>query len=127
MSQGQVLVVAHSSPQRDALVALLRAQGHVVAVADESRLGSDALAEPGIDLVVLDLRMPDLSLAAVRGALAPGEVPAPDSLDDAERRHIVLVLRSTRGNKRQAAAVLGISRSTLLNKLRKYQIVIPRT
>ena len=48
-------------------------------------------------------------------------VPAvPDSLEDAERRHLALMLRHTSGNKRKAAHLLGISRSTLLNKVRKY-------
>jgi DNA-binding protein Fis len=33
------------------------------------------------------------------------------------------MLRHTRGNKRQAALLLGISRSTLLHKVRKYGLV----
>ena len=45
---------------------------------------------------------------------------APDSLDAAERRHIALTLRYTGGNRRRAAQLLGISRSTLLHKVRKY-------
>ena len=32
------------------------------------------------------------------------------------------MLRHTRGNKRQAALLLGISRSTLLHKVRKYDL-----
>ena len=123
----QVLVVSAASARRDAIVGALRAQGHVVAVADEARQGAEALAEPGIDLLVLDVRTPELTPGALRGALDPGAPALPDSLEDAERRHIALVLRHTRGNKRQAAILLGISRSTLLHKLRKYQIVIPRT
>ncbi|MGH7657969.1 MAG: helix-turn-helix domain-containing protein [Gemmatimonadales bacterium] len=42
------------------------------------------------------------------------------SLEDAERRHISTVLEHTGGNRRQAAHLLGIARSTLLSKLRKY-------
>jgi DNA-binding NtrC family response regulator len=127
MTSSHVLVVSPASSRRDALVDALRAQGYVVAVAGEGRDGADALAEPGIDLVVLDLRAPDLALSALRTALNPSAPAQPESLDDAERRHIALVLRHTRGNKRQAAIALGISRSTLLHKLRKYEIVIPRT
>jgi two-component system, NtrC family, response regulator len=56
----------------------------------------------------------------LREALAPAESVAPDSLEAAERRHIALMLRHTGGNKRQAAHLLGISRSTLLHKVRKY-------
>ena len=44
----------------------------------------------------------------------------PESLDAAERRHIALALRFTAGNKRRAAELLGIARSTLLHKVRKY-------
>jgi DNA-binding NtrC family response regulator len=46
----------------------------------------------------------------------------PDSLDAAERRHIALTLRYTGGNRRRAAQLLGISRSTLLHKVRKYDL-----
>ena len=55
--------------------------------------------------------------------LAPAAPPVPDSLEAAERRHIALVLRHTDGNKRQAAHLLGIDRSTLLHKVRKYGLV----
>ena len=43
-----------------------------------------------------------------------------ESLDAAERRHIAVTLRFTAGNKRRAAELLGIARSTLLHKVRKY-------
>ncbi|MFL5534346.1 MAG: helix-turn-helix domain-containing protein [Gemmatimonadales bacterium] len=43
-------------------------------------------------------------------------------MEAAERRHLSLVLRHTAGNKRRAALILGISRSTLLNKVRKYRL-----
>jgi DNA-binding NtrC family response regulator len=56
----------------------------------------------------------------LREALAPAAATEPDSLDAAERRHIALALRFTRGNRRRAAQLLGISRSTLLHKVRKY-------
>ncbi len=44
------------------------------------------------------------------------------SLDDIERRHIELVLGETKFNLSHAARVLGIDRTTLYNKLRKYGI-----
>jgi len=50
---------------------------------------------------------------------APG-AGAPTPLEDAENVHIAATLRHTRGNKRQAAHLLGIARSTLLAKVRKY-------
>jgi polyisoprenoid-binding protein YceI len=60
----------------------------------------------------------------LREALVPAVPAAPDSLEAAERRHIALMLRHTGGNKRQAAHLLGISRSTLLHKVRKYGLVV---
>ncbi len=42
------------------------------------------------------------------------------SLADLERAHIERVLRQTEGNKSRAAAILGIERSTLDRKLKKY-------
>jgi len=69
---------------------------------------------------VVDLSLPGLDLAALRRSLTPASPVPPDSLAEAERRHIALALNHTRGNKRQAAILLGISRSTLLHKIRKY-------
>jgi DNA-binding NtrC family response regulator len=43
-------------------------------------------------------------------------------LDDVERRHIEQVLRQTGGSKTRAAALLGVSRSTLWEKTKRYQI-----
>ncbi|MFH1147965.1 MAG: sigma-54 dependent transcriptional regulator [Pseudomonadota bacterium] len=44
------------------------------------------------------------------------------SLADAERNHISLVLHRARGNKSEAAKVLGIDRKTLREKIRRYRI-----
>ena len=49
-------------------------------------------------------------------------MPTPESLDSAEARHIGAMLRFTRGNKRKAALLLGIARSTLLAKIRRYHL-----
>jgi DNA-binding NtrC family response regulator len=127
MDSRHLLIMGPDGTRADEIARILKERGHVVARAESGDLAGAALEEPGIDFLVVDLRSPDLSLAALRGALAPGTPPLPDSLDDAERRHIVQVLRHTHGNKRQAALILGISRSTLLHKVRKYQIVIPRS
>ena len=43
-------------------------------------------------------------------------------LDEAERRHIVAVLRATGGNQTQAAFILGIERKTLARKIKRYDI-----
>lgn len=47
---------------------------------------------------------------------------SPTPLEAAEKHHIAATLRHTRGNKRQAAHLLGIARSTLLAKVRKYEL-----
>jgi DNA-binding NtrC family response regulator len=44
----------------------------------------------------------------------------PESLAEVERRHIARTLAWTRGNRRDAARLLGIARSTLLAKIRRY-------
>ena len=46
----------------------------------------------------------------------------PIALRELERSHIELVLRHTGGNKKEAAQVLGIDRSTLYAKLKQYGI-----
>jgi Nif-specific regulatory protein len=46
----------------------------------------------------------------------------PVSLDDVERRHIFNTLNHTSWNKSKAASILGIERSTLDRKIRRYQL-----
>jgi transcriptional regulator with PAS, ATPase and Fis domain len=46
----------------------------------------------------------------------------PLSLDDLERQHIERTLRHHNGNRTRAAAELGISRATLINKIKRYTI-----
>ena len=96
-----------ADPQREDVVAVceaLRAAGHVV-VADEVRRLPDGVA-PNAEFVITE----------------GSAQPTPESLDAAETRHIRAVLRFTGGNKRQAALLLGIARSTLLAKIRKYRL-----
>ena len=122
-----VLVVSPDEARRSALAAALLAAGHRAVSAESGAVGSAALAEPGFDAVLLDLQAPELEGAALRGLLDPATPVAPGSLEDAERRHIARVLDHTGGNKKQAALLLGISRSTLLHKVRKYRIITPRS
>ena len=46
-------------------------------------------------------------------------------IDRAEREAIIYELKKTKWNKTQAAKNLGISKSTLFDKLKKYRIVSP--
>ncbi len=66
------------------------------------------------------------------GALAPAAAAAPAPATDAltlkelERRHIEAVLRQERGKVEPAARRLGIPRSSLYQKLKQYQITVPK-
>jgi len=115
-----LLVIGADTPAREDLLAAVRGIGHRVLAVPDGLAGVEALGSPGFDVLVLDLGLADLSLATLREALAPAQLAEPDSLGAAERRHIALTLRYTGGNRRRAAQLLGISRSTLLHKVRKY-------
>jgi Nif-specific regulatory protein len=71
----------------------------------------------------------DLTLSRLATAGDTGEVVAtprqyqPMSLEDVERRHILATLAATGWNKSQAAAILGIERSTLDRKIRRYELL----
>jgi Fis family transcriptional regulator len=114
-----VLVVDGDSERRQVILTLLRQAGHQVAVTDGAASGQ-AIELRSYDLLVLDPALPSLDFDALRQAISSAASAMPDSLEDAERRHLALMLRHTSGNKRKAAQLLGISRSTLLNKVRKY-------
>ena len=122
MSPLHVLILERDTARREELLGLLRLSGHRAAAAPDASAVAMAIGVPGFDTLVLDLRVPDIDLALLRQSLAPALPAEPTSLADAERRHIALTLRHTEGNKRRAATLLGISRSTLLNKIRKYDL-----
>ena len=118
-----VLVLSRGAERRDALVSALRGAGHQVVSVADAPAAAEAIGSTGFDAVVLDLGWPELEPARLREAVAPATPSEPpESLDAAERRHIALTLRYTGGNRRRAAQLLGISRSTLLHKVRKYDL-----
>jgi transcriptional regulator with GAF, ATPase, and Fis domain len=106
--------------RREALVSALRNSGHLPMVVSDPVEAARALAVPGLDLAVVSLSAPGLDHTMLRESLAPSQPAEPEPLDDVERRHIARTLAYTRGNKRRAAHLLGIARSTLLAKVRKY-------
>jgi Nif-specific regulatory protein len=73
----------------------------------------------------------DLTLSQIGTAGDTGDLPPPSqqtafqpaSLADMERQHILATLVSTGWNKSQTANLLGIERSTLDRKIRRYEIV----
>lgn len=126
MTSLHFLIAGRDAPWRQAVTDALRAAGFQVLLATDGPMAAGSLAAlpgedaPVFDGVVLDLGMPGIDLGRLRDALAPESASPPDSLDAAERRQIVLALAYTHGNKRQAAHLLGVARSTLLNKVRRY-------
>jgi len=70
----------------------------------------------------------DLSLSNLANAGDPTEPSVrrahyePRSLSDLEKEHILETLKSTTWNKSRAAQILGIERSTLDRKIRRYQL-----
>ena len=125
MTPMHLLVLERDPARREALLGVLRSGGHHAVAAPDAPAAAAAIGLPGFDALLLDLGLPDLDVPRLREVLAPAAPPAPDTLEAAERRHIALVLRHTHGNKRQAAHLLGISRSTLLHKVRKYGLARP--
>jgi Nif-specific regulatory protein len=75
-----------------------------------------------------DLTLSQLSTAGDTGD-GPLGGPAqfqPSSLADMERQHILATLMSTNWNKSQTAALLGIERTTLDRKIRRYELLEER-
>ena len=74
----------------------------------------------------------DLTLSNLATAGDTGEAPSPvstfepSSLSDLESRHILETLNYTGWNKSRAATILGIERSTLDRKIRRYSLAEQR-
>jgi len=73
----------------------------------------------------------DLNLSTIATVGESGDVASPKStfeplsLDEIERRHIHATLRATGWNKSRTAAILGVERSTLDRKIRRYDLKPP--
>lgn len=76
------------------------------------------------DAVAASRALRDIAPSAEGAGSAPAAVAGEEliSLDDAEKRHIIAVLRATGGNQTQAAYILGIERKTLARKIKRLDI-----
>jgi two-component system response regulator AtoC len=64
----------------------------------------------------------ELPVAVMNRQQAAGSLLLADVAADAEKNHILGVLKTTQGNKTRAAGILGISRKTLWEKMNAYGI-----
>ncbi|HVV83345.1 MAG TPA: sigma 54-interacting transcriptional regulator [Kofleriaceae bacterium] len=103
--------------------AVLLADGDVLTAADLT-FGTRSMAQGTAPIAKIDL--PAVSLPAAPApapAAAAGEDPSLDlrsALEGLERRMIHEALARAQGNRTEAAALLGLNRTTLVEKLRKY-------
>ncbi len=74
----------------------------------------------GLHLVPHEIRCPPAAGGSAEAEPAPGETAEPLSLKELEQNHVERVLRYTGGNKKEAARILGIDRSTLYAKIKTY-------
>lgn len=115
-----------------AIIARLRAAGAAVVVIGTGDMagGVRALRDGAEQLVARPVDPEHLSAAVARAAdtgrwrrVASAEAPyRPRSLADVEREQIERALRHHNGNRTRAARDLGISRATLINKIRVYAL-----
>ena len=121
-----IVVVSADAERAGRLSETLRGGGSNVTIeprgARAAELAGAGQGGPGFLLV--DLELPELDLNRLREALGETE-PAPESLEVVERRQIAAMLRHTSGNRRKAAQLLGLARSTLLAKIRRYGLEAP--
>lgn len=77
----------------------------------------------GRTIEVDDLTLSNLATAIESGVVAPPAAAyQPLSLDEVERRHIHATLAATGWNKSRTAVILGIERTTLDRKIRRYEL-----
>jgi Nif-specific regulatory protein len=73
-----------------------------------------------------DLNLSNLAIASESSEMpAPKSTYQPLSLDEIEKRHILATLKATGWNKSRTAVILGVERSTLDRKIRRYDLKPP--
>ncbi len=84
-------------------------------------LAVDAMQRGATDFLTKPVELSALSIAVQRALARVAVRPSgPTTLDAIERAHIAQVLQAHRGNRTHTARALGISRATLIKKIRDY-------
>lgn len=122
MESKHVIVAGPDPHALREIAAAFRGLGYHVIPAEDASVAGEALAAANAEYLVLGLGFPRIALDALRRAIDPAGGGQPESLDAVERRHIEGVLEQAGGNRSRAARQLGISRSTLLAKIRRYRL-----
>lgn len=120
------LLISSDPSRRSEFAATLRTAGfEVIEAQDRATLAGRVRKQAGV--LVIDLDAPGVAQALLQDLREPRGPAADWSLEEMERRHIRATLEHTGGNRREAALLLGIARSTLLAKLRRYNLDRPDT
>jgi len=86
-------------------------------------VGASSSPPPGVGVVEAESAPSSLALSATAPATEGQVVYRPGmSMAEVERAAIEAALKETRGNRRQAAAILGIGERTLYRKLKEYAL-----
>ncbi len=140
----RILIVDEDGPAREALVRVATALGHECRAAENVEQAFAALAAEPFGLCIVSLGLPADAFQAVHSAAQERGVPVydlpssgsrnghsavvdlpPHGLDlrnllsELEDRLIGQALERTGGNKNRAAGLLGMNRTTLVEKLRR--------
>ena len=116
---GSVLVISADSARAGQVAEVFRPSGMPISIEGRGSAAAAVLGPAGPSVMVLDMSLPELDLQRLREALGDGDT-VPEPLEAVERRQIAAMLRYTGGNRRKAAQLLGLARSTLLAKIRRY-------
>lgn len=118
--QLSVLIASERETLTRVLAEALSQQGCRPIIQETIGGAGGVMGNGGADVVVIDGELPGVQWDAIKSAFEGERNSYPEPLDAIEKRHIAATLRFTRGNRRNAAQILGIARSTLLAKIRKY-------
>ncbi len=131
LGQGTMLLLSDLPPHVAALARSSRLAEQATALAESQAAATSALQPPAKPPSDIDLtRVSDeQSLVNESPLVPPGEnakgeglISGQNTLDDIERQAIMATLQSTGGDRTSCARILGIDKSTLYRKLKRYNL-----